>query len=238
MKNTTTLCTIAMMALSLIASGCAGESATTAQGAEGQACYPNATCNSGLTCDANLCVVDEGGGSTNEDDGGSTSGTRAVDAGPQDTSAPPQPEGDAGTPSDTSAAPSDSSGPGDTAALSDSEAPRAQGTLVTPVQQTTIASLGSASLIWVRTSAARPVRASAPPAGPVRLSSSVALTRPSSASRTSSTSATPAPLRASANLTRVKRPACPTKEKAASAARAAMSTPTAHPASSAKRRPP
>jgi len=44
--------------------GCASVSSSGSEGAEGGPCYPNGTCDSGLTCLSNTCVTNTGAGGT------------------------------------------------------------------------------------------------------------------------------------------------------------------------------
>lgn len=55
--------------------GCSSSDAATSQGGEDQACYANGTCNKGLTCASNVCVVLPG------NDGGGTGGAKAGSGG-------------------------------------------------------------------------------------------------------------------------------------------------------------
>lgn len=72
-------------------------SCTPAEGGDGQACYPNSTCNAGLSCVASVCVATVDSGSTGGGAGGGTmgggsgGGGGAIDAGNGDAG-----NGDAG----------------------------------------------------------------------------------------------------------------------------------------------
>ncbi|MGB0591910.1 MAG: lectin-like protein [Myxococcota bacterium] len=110
MKNLTL---ILFFSLSLIAAACGGTEGNTGQGDPGQACYPNATCNTGLICVAGTCVADDGSSPAFTDTTTPVTDPGASDASAQDTQAPP-------TTDDTGTAPTDTtSGPADTTALSD-----------------------------------------------------------------------------------------------------------------------
>lgn len=61
----------------LVAAGCGSDSGATTQGAEGQSCYPNGTCNAGLVCASQLCVVlpgNDGGQDASSSGGGTGTG--------------------------------------------------------------------------------------------------------------------------------------------------------------------
>jgi hypothetical protein len=64
----------------------AGPDATPAAGSEGGACYPNDTCNAGLTCASHLCVRVDGGAGNGADASSITdgSGVTTKDASPSD----------------------------------------------------------------------------------------------------------------------------------------------------------
>jgi hypothetical protein len=49
-----------LLALS-VAVGCGGGAQTSCAGSERCACYPNSTCNAGLTCLSNVCVDSSSG---------------------------------------------------------------------------------------------------------------------------------------------------------------------------------
>jgi hypothetical protein len=69
------------------ASDDAGPDAMIAAGSEGGACYPNDTCNAGLTCASHLCVRVDAGGTGNGQDASSAmdaSGVMTTDASPSD----------------------------------------------------------------------------------------------------------------------------------------------------------
>jgi hypothetical protein len=62
--------------LAAVAAACGGTAPTLSSGATGQTCYPNGTCNAGLTCLSNVCVVVPGdGGSSSGGSSGSGSGS-------------------------------------------------------------------------------------------------------------------------------------------------------------------
>ena len=93
-----------------LAYGCSSSSSGGgAQGGEGQACFPNGTCNAGLTCYSNLCV-NAGADGGDHDAGGGSDGT-ASDASDAnfDASGTNEAAADA-TPTDASDAPAFSVG--------------------------------------------------------------------------------------------------------------------------------
>lgn len=55
------------------------------EGAEGNSCYPNGTCDAGLTCLSKLCVVAEASGGTGGTGGGAAAGTSGTTAGTGNT---------------------------------------------------------------------------------------------------------------------------------------------------------
>ena len=65
----------AIVGLMVLGAGCGS---TPSQGGEGQACYPNKTCNTGLSCFSNLCVNAGAGGSGGAAGATGAAGTRST----------------------------------------------------------------------------------------------------------------------------------------------------------------
>jgi hypothetical protein len=59
----------AAVLLAAVAAACGGSTAAAPQGGLRQSCYPNGTCNAGLTCLSDVCVAAPGDGGSDSDSG-------------------------------------------------------------------------------------------------------------------------------------------------------------------------
>src|SRR3984957_15341073 len=68
------LASLSAVLLALFSCSSGGGSSTPSAGSDGASCYPNGTCNAGLSCVGNVCVGTDGGGSGGGSGGGACAG--------------------------------------------------------------------------------------------------------------------------------------------------------------------